>query len=71
MDYTVFKTKILTKSSIEVANASLFEILCSISPERIAAIARAGWLQGRVAKGREISQTTVPTAMPRSMAARV
>ena len=27
MDYTVFKTKILTKSSIEVANASLFEIL--------------------------------------------
>ena len=27
MDYTVFKAKILTKSSIEVAKASLFEIL--------------------------------------------
>jgi len=27
MDYTVFKAKILTKSSIEIANASLFEIL--------------------------------------------
>ena len=27
MDYTVFKAKILTKSSIGVANASLFEIL--------------------------------------------
>jgi hypothetical protein len=30
MDYTVFKTKILTKSSKEVANASLFEILLNI-----------------------------------------
>jgi len=30
MDYTVFKAKILTKSSIEIANASLFEILFSI-----------------------------------------
>jgi len=29
MDYTVFKTKILIKSSLEVANASLFEILYS------------------------------------------
>lgn len=29
MDYTVFKAKILTKSSIGVANASLFEILVS------------------------------------------
>jgi len=27
MDYTVFKAKILTKSSMEIANASLFEIL--------------------------------------------
>ena len=26
-DYAVFKTKILTKSSIEIANAPLFEIL--------------------------------------------
>jgi len=26
-EYAVFKTKILTKSSIEIANASLFEIL--------------------------------------------
>ena len=32
MDYTVFKTKILTKSSIEVANASLFEILLILRP---------------------------------------
>ena len=32
MDYTVFKTKILTKSSIEVANASLFEILYNPLP---------------------------------------
>jgi len=29
MDYTVFKAKILTKSPIKIANASLFEILCS------------------------------------------
>jgi hypothetical protein len=30
MDYIVFKAKILTKSSIEIANASLFEILIII-----------------------------------------
>lgn len=30
MDYTVFKAKILTKSSIGVANASLFEILSDV-----------------------------------------
>ena len=32
MDYTVFKTKILIKSSLEVANASLFEILIKLKP---------------------------------------
>jgi hypothetical protein len=31
MEYAVFKAKILTKSSIEIANASLFEILYYIS----------------------------------------
>ena len=35
MDYTVFKAKILTKSSIEIANASLFEILYSaLQPQK-------------------------------------
>lgn len=30
MEYPVFKAKILTKSSIKIANASLFEILIDL-----------------------------------------
>jgi len=35
MDYTVFKAKILTNSSVEIANVSLFEILLGFNITRI------------------------------------
>lgn len=51
MEYPVFKAKILTKSSIKIANASLFEILLGYF-RRIVASGHAEEHSGKYPEGK-------------------